>query len=365
MDMIRRPYYSSMRLCRDSDTLTPGRWRWCAPGAVTIPYAHAFGSFKGQSTALPPNEGVGEARHYGGMASDRTSPLFPGLNWCGSADLWMNGGTESLRGTPAVDDRGVPLCCQQADALPQANLGARFGVGLLDAMGGGGLGGGGNLAVGSIGGGGLGGGFAWRSDSLGLPRGGNMDSGSDGAGCVNVVTLPLAASLPYSVFATIRDLGPSSGLAGTYRLDHVNPLVAQWVNVVPIGATNAFVFLDNVTIPGEWIVSYQDDFAPNDNDLQTILCPGPSRCFEPVVTFVITFVTDGALIEITVCVRDLAEGGGLGGGGLADADQLGGGGLGGGGVPTLEAIGGGGLGGGGVPTLEAIGGGGLGGGGVP
>jgi len=101
-----------MRPYRDRpDILVSGRWHWCAPGAKTLPFPHAFGSAAVESEAYREDPPIGEIWYYGGTAVSPANPRYIGQNWCGSAEEWAHGTLYSQRGTPTVDVDGVPRCC--------------------------------------------------------------------------------------------------------------------------------------------------------------------------------------------------------------------------------------------------------------
>jgi hypothetical protein len=120
MDYLTQCYYSRMRLYRDRpDVTTPGRWHWCPPGAVEIPYFHLFGSFSQDPESVKPlTPPVGEVPRKNGRTRGEANPRYLGQNWCGSQDVWENGALYAQRGTPAVDAEGIPICCTSGPPTP-------------------------------------------------------------------------------------------------------------------------------------------------------------------------------------------------------------------------------------------------------
>lgn len=113
-----------MRLYRDRpDILVPGRWYWCPEGAVDIPYAHRFLSYRLDDFT---NEGespdIGEISHWDGQQTHQGNPRYTGQHWCGSEDFWVNGVPYALRGTQQLDWEGVPLCCITSPLRPGGGL---------------------------------------------------------------------------------------------------------------------------------------------------------------------------------------------------------------------------------------------------
>jgi microcystin-dependent protein len=128
MDDLYSCYQSYMRLYpEDPDRLTLGRWLWCPDGAMPLPFPTAF-----CSSRYDPNdwqlEGVGELPAIAGYSSGRGNPRYTGRTHCGSAHLFAAGSPVILRGTPAVDADGVPLCCSAPPAVGGEALG---GVGTV------------------------------------------------------------------------------------------------------------------------------------------------------------------------------------------------------------------------------------------
>ncbi len=118
-DRITQCYYSRMRLYKDRpDILVPGRWHWCVPDAVVLPFPHAFGSFTLQQGEVRDTPLIGEEPLKRGRSKGNSSPRYIGRNWCGGVDLWQNGSLYSQRGTPAVDQEGVPVCCESGPPIP-------------------------------------------------------------------------------------------------------------------------------------------------------------------------------------------------------------------------------------------------------
>lgn len=119
MAYIKQCYYSKMRLFRDRpDVLVSGRWYWCPAGAVDIPYTHVFSSRNCDNSTDPIDPPLGETSEWLGKARGGENPRLTGQNWCGSEMVWTQGALYSQRGTPAVDDEGVPVCCQSLPPIP-------------------------------------------------------------------------------------------------------------------------------------------------------------------------------------------------------------------------------------------------------
>ena len=125
-----------MRLYRDRpDILTRGRWHWCPPGAKPIPYFHVFGSFNQDTYREILDPPIGEVPRKMGRSRGNSSPRFTGQNWCGSEELWTKGSLYAQRGTPAVDNEGIPVCCKSGPPTPGgivANGAATFPAGVFD-----------------------------------------------------------------------------------------------------------------------------------------------------------------------------------------------------------------------------------------
>lgn len=113
MDLLRSCYSSYMRLYPDDpDRLTLGHWRFCPDGAEPVPFPHAFCSSVWDPDQWGSEYPLGEIAGYHGRFKGLVLPRLPGLNYCGAVPLWQGGSPLALRGTPPVDDEGVPLCCQ-------------------------------------------------------------------------------------------------------------------------------------------------------------------------------------------------------------------------------------------------------------
>jgi hypothetical protein len=123
MDELQFLYRSYMRPFKDRpDVLLPGRWRWCAEGAVRVPFAHRFTS----SLLLPDDvkgmQVVGEVFDKFIPVADDPIPRYTGQTPCGSLDAWQNGILYADRGTPVLDWDGVPACCGARPAPPGGAL---------------------------------------------------------------------------------------------------------------------------------------------------------------------------------------------------------------------------------------------------
>jgi len=119
MDVLPKLYRSKMRLYRDRpDVLVTGRWQWCPPGAVAIPYLHRFGSSKYDENDFElPADSVGEVERLPGPVPSNTPPRYTGQRWCGGEEVWTQGALYSQRFTPAVDEEGIPFCCEALPAV--------------------------------------------------------------------------------------------------------------------------------------------------------------------------------------------------------------------------------------------------------
>lgn len=125
MDFARTLYHSSQRLYRDRpEVLTPGRWRWCPPGARPVPYWHLYGvSFDNLDRELEPALGesvLSPRRQY----SDREPTRLTGRGVCGSQEVWEGGGLYAERFVLPVRADGLPVCCP---ALPVEPTGDAVG----------------------------------------------------------------------------------------------------------------------------------------------------------------------------------------------------------------------------------------------
>jgi hypothetical protein len=120
---MRSCYHSSMRLYNDNPgVLTPGRWRFCPPGAILAP-ATVFNSRRWSledDTDYPLGEVYQTHYRYSRGESD---PRLTGLHYCGGS-AWTQGITYASRPGLVVDATGTPLCCQ---ALPPRPGGVRIG----------------------------------------------------------------------------------------------------------------------------------------------------------------------------------------------------------------------------------------------
>lgn len=115
MDHLTACYKSRMRLFRDRpDVLVAGRWCWCPPDAVPIPYFHRFGSmhFDYDGFELGADQ-VGEVEVIPGYTSGVANARYTGQRWCGAKDVWTDGADFDAQGTPTADPDGVPICCQE------------------------------------------------------------------------------------------------------------------------------------------------------------------------------------------------------------------------------------------------------------
>jgi len=112
MDFIRSCYASSMRLYPDRpDVLTAGSWHFCAPGAIPVPYCHAFTSSVWDYDQTQVAQ-LGEQKPRGAWSRGNQLPQFQGRHFCGSIDAWRNGIPYADRPGLALDAQGVPLCCK-------------------------------------------------------------------------------------------------------------------------------------------------------------------------------------------------------------------------------------------------------------
>lgn len=113
MDVLTACYKSNMRLFADRpDVLVAGRWYWCPPGAVAVPYLHRFASkhFDYDGFRLDDNS-VGEVSVIPGYTDGIGNARYTGQHWCGSESAWTQGVLFAQAGTPASDEDGVPFCC--------------------------------------------------------------------------------------------------------------------------------------------------------------------------------------------------------------------------------------------------------------
>lgn len=110
MTFLRSCYYSKFRLYRDRpDILVPGRWRWSSPGAIVVPYLHAFDSSTWDPWNLDQSEGVGEVER-GAYYNGAGLPTMNGRRFCGGEEVWRLGGLYDDRGSPGPD------CCKATAA---------------------------------------------------------------------------------------------------------------------------------------------------------------------------------------------------------------------------------------------------------
>jgi microcystin-dependent protein len=115
MDSLQTCYVSDMRLYPDHpEIITRGRWRWCPEGAEPLPFAHRFCSQFGDNWTDDQDPPIGELKGLKGRANGYSDPRYTGKNFCGAQTLWQHGSPLELRGTPAVDADGVPVCCATA-----------------------------------------------------------------------------------------------------------------------------------------------------------------------------------------------------------------------------------------------------------
>lgn len=114
MEVLENVYRSRMRLFRDRpDILTEGRWYWCPPGAIALPFLHAFGGHNWDYDGFDYTDTtIGEVDRIPGYANGIPNPRYTGQRWCGSQEVWARGALFAARGTPAADADGVPFCCQ-------------------------------------------------------------------------------------------------------------------------------------------------------------------------------------------------------------------------------------------------------------
>lgn len=132
-----------MRLYKDRpDILTPGRWRFCPPGAIVTPTSVFFARRNDLDDTGDYALGEVYQRNYS-WSNGKTQGRLTGLNYCGSSDVWLNG---NLFGeTLPLDQGGIPLCCKLGPPPPNPLLlggsgrRVRVGHGVL-MVGGGGLG---------------------------------------------------------------------------------------------------------------------------------------------------------------------------------------------------------------------------------
>lgn len=130
MDQATHTYKSRFRLYRDRpDILVPGRWYWCPPGAVAIPFFHRFLSYRlddftHEESGSDPRESpeVGEFSHWDGPSVVQANPRYTGQHWCGPEEYWTQGVPYALRGTQILDWEGVPLCCITTPLRPGGGL---------------------------------------------------------------------------------------------------------------------------------------------------------------------------------------------------------------------------------------------------
>lgn len=133
MDMLRTCYTSYMRLYPDDpDRLTLGRWAWCPEGAIDLPFEHSFLSSRFDPFSWRADPDIGEVGGIQGYSSGKITPRYTGKHWCGGVILYQEGSPLDLEGTPAVDEEGVPLCCDAPPAvggLAMGGEGEAFGTG--------------------------------------------------------------------------------------------------------------------------------------------------------------------------------------------------------------------------------------------
>jgi len=124
MDLVRSCYKAKMRLYLDRpEILVPGRWHFCPPGAVPVPFFHLYGSAN-----WDPDERrdplIGEVGSLprtwsNGSADER----LIGQNVCGNARVWEVGSFYEERESLLVNEQGLPLCCRLAP-IPDVGLAA-------------------------------------------------------------------------------------------------------------------------------------------------------------------------------------------------------------------------------------------------
>lgn len=112
-----------MRLYPDRpDVLVWGRWYFCPPGAVAVPFVHAFGSSVWDNDKLRDDPPIGEVRGAK-QWTDGTPPSWAlGQHYCGDADVWANGLPFAEAPGLLLDGDGLPQCCPRPHP-PQVGLG--------------------------------------------------------------------------------------------------------------------------------------------------------------------------------------------------------------------------------------------------
>lgn len=119
MDYLTHVYKSKMRLFRDRpDVLTEGRWYWCSEDAIPIPFMSKFVSSKWDSDGIATDPmQLGEVEIIPGYTSGVANARYTGQRFCGAQEVWENGALFAQQGTPLTDEDGVPLCCQEVNAV--------------------------------------------------------------------------------------------------------------------------------------------------------------------------------------------------------------------------------------------------------
>jgi len=122
MDYLTQCYHSEMVLFPGQPPVR-GKWHWCPPGAIEIPFPHAFGSrFDDSIQHSDPHPIVGEQagdyRWYNGAAN----PRYTGQGYCGPVSSWQNGDDIAAQGSLIADAEGVPVCCPTLPIRPGGNV---------------------------------------------------------------------------------------------------------------------------------------------------------------------------------------------------------------------------------------------------
>lgn len=119
LDCLTQCYRSRMRLFNDDPVGIPGRWRWCPPDAVDLPYFHAFGSqFDESDQARLTTPPIGEQAGFPAFTDGGGNPRYTGQGWCGPQSVWENGDSISNQGSLVLDAEGVPVCCPTTPIRP-------------------------------------------------------------------------------------------------------------------------------------------------------------------------------------------------------------------------------------------------------
>lgn len=107
-----------MRLFSDRpDVLVPGRWLWCAPGALPVPFPHVFHSLGRLPREELDDDSLGEVLGSNVLCKAEVVNGPPGIVPCGSPDVWLNGALYADRGTPVDGPDGYPDCCKPFGGL--------------------------------------------------------------------------------------------------------------------------------------------------------------------------------------------------------------------------------------------------------